>query len=159
MDFFVIFIFSLRNTIKWTQSLFKGEILMAHLGEIIAELRKDKHLLQKDLADYLNISVGTVSNYETGAHEPDFKTLCTLADFFQVSTDYLLGRTDLPYDVKKLNQPLRDGITISDVTHSLLNMSPENLDSVLEYMELLTYKKRMIAEKNHYGSNLKGGGI
>ncbi len=128
---------------------------MAEMGEILAELRKDKHLLQKDLADFLSISIGTVSNYETGAHEPDFETLCKLADFFQVSTDYLLGRTDLPYDVKKLSEPIRDGITISDITHTLLNMSRENLDSVLEYMELLTFKNKMIAERNTYGSNLK----
>lgn len=128
---------------------------MAEMGEILAELRKDKHLLQKDLADFLNISIGTVSNYETGAHEPDFETLCKLADFFQVSTDYLLGRTDLPYDVKKLSEPIRNGITISDITHTLLNMSRENLDSVLEYMELLTYKNKMIAERNTYGSGLK----
>lgn len=128
---------------------------MAEMGEILAELRKDKHLLQKDLADFLSISIGTVSNYETGAHEPDFETLCKLADFFQVSTDYLLGRTDLPYDVKKLSEPIRDGITISDITHTLLNMSRENLDSVLEYMELLTFKNKMIAERNTYGSGLK----
>lgn len=128
---------------------------MAEMGEILAELRKDKHLLQKDLADFLSISIGTVSNYETGAHEPDFETLCKLADFFQVSTDYLLGRTDLPYDVKKLSEPIRDGITISDITHTLLNMSRENLDSVLEYMELLTFKNKMIAERNTYGSSLK----
>ncbi|MCM1161177.1 MAG: helix-turn-helix domain-containing protein [Roseburia sp.] len=128
---------------------------MAEMGEILAELRKDKHLLQKDLADFLSISIGTVSNYETGAHEPDFETLCKLADFFQVSTDYLLGRTNLPYDIKKLNEPIRDGITISDITHTLMNMSRENLDSVLEYMELLTYKSKMIAERNNYGSSLK----
>ncbi|MBD5464771.1 MAG: helix-turn-helix transcriptional regulator [Lachnospiraceae bacterium] len=128
---------------------------MAEMGEILAELRKDKHLLQKDLADYLSISIGTVSNYETGTHEPDFETLCKLADFFQVSTDYLLGRTDLPYDVRKLNEPVRNGITISDITHTLLNMSQENLDSVLEYMELLTYKNKMIAERDSYGSSLK----
>lgn len=128
---------------------------MAEMGEILAELRKDKHLLQKDLADFLSISIGTVSNYETGAHEPDFETLCKLADFFQVSTDYLLGRTDLPYDVRKLSEPVRNGITISDITHTLLNMSQENLDSVLEYMELLTYKNKMIAERDSYGSSLK----
>ncbi|MBD5543958.1 MAG: helix-turn-helix transcriptional regulator [Lachnospiraceae bacterium] len=128
---------------------------MVEMGEILAELRKDKHLLQKDLADFLSISIGTVSNYETGAHEPDFETLCKLADFFQVSTDYLLGRTDLPYDVKKLSEPIRDGITISDITHTLLNMSQENLDSVLEYMELLTYRSKMIAERGNYRSNLK----
>lgn len=128
---------------------------MAKMGKILAELRKDKHLLQKDLADFLKISVGTVSNYETGAHEPDFETLCKLADFFQVSTDYLLGRTNLPYDVKKLNEPLRNGITISDISHTLMNMGPDNQEAVLQYMELLTYKNRMIAERNIYGSNLK----
>lgn len=38
------------------------------MGEILAELRKDKNLKQKDLAELLNLSIGTISNYETGSH-------------------------------------------------------------------------------------------
>lgn len=123
------------------------------MGEILAELRKDRNLRQKDLAQMLNLSTGTISNYETGSHEPDFATLCKLADFFHVSTDYLLGRTTLPYDINKLNEPLMDHITISDLAYTLLNMSPENLSSALEYIDLLGYRNRMIAERSNYSDS------
>ena len=123
------------------------------MGEILAELRKDKNLKQKDLAELLNLSIGTISNYETGSHEPDFATLNILADFFQVSTDYMLGRTNLPYDISRLNEPLFDNITISDLVNTLLNMSPEDLASTIEYINLLSYRNRMIAEQNNYNES------
>ena len=44
---------------------------MAHLGELIAELRQDKGLTQKELGDILCVSSGTISNYENGVHLPD----------------------------------------------------------------------------------------
>lgn len=123
------------------------------MGEILAELRKDKNLKQKDLAELLNLSIGTISNYETGSHEPDFDTLNILADFFHVSTDYMLGRTNLPYDISKLNEPLIDDITISSLVNTLLNMPPEDLASTIEYINLLSYRNRMIAEQNNYNKN------
>lgn len=123
------------------------------MGEILAELRKDKNLKQKDLAELLNLSIGTISNYETGSHEPDFATLNILADFFHVSTDYMLGRTNLPYDISRLNEPLIDNITISDLVNTLLNMSPEDLASTVEYINLLSYRNRMIAEQNNYNES------
>lgn len=49
-------------------------------SDILAELRKDNNMLQKDLATYLDVSVSTVSNYETDAHFPDILTLLKLAD-------------------------------------------------------------------------------
>ena len=51
-------------------------------GEILAELRRDKNIGQKELATFLRVSVGTVSNYENDVHAPDLRTLCRLADFF-----------------------------------------------------------------------------
>ncbi|MBD5545251.1 MAG: helix-turn-helix transcriptional regulator [Lachnospiraceae bacterium] len=123
------------------------------MGEILAELRKDRNLKQKDLAELLNLSIGTISNYETGSHEPDFSTLGKLADFFHVSTDYMLGRTTLPYDISRLNEPLIDDITISSLAYTLLNMSPEDLTSAIEYINLLSYRNRMIAEKSNYNEN------
>ena len=59
-------------------------------GRILTELRKEKEIGQKELAVYLNVSVGTVSNYENDVHSPDLSTLCKLADFFGVSVNYLL---------------------------------------------------------------------
>jgi len=60
----------------------------------IAELRKQKKILQADVAQHLYISQQTYSSYETGKSQMSFETLCILADFFEVSTDYLLGRQD-----------------------------------------------------------------
>lgn len=65
---------------------------MATFGELLEELRKDKNMNQKALADVLHVSVGTISNYEKGVHFPDVEKLMNLADFFGVTADYLLGR-------------------------------------------------------------------
>jgi transcriptional regulator with XRE-family HTH domain len=66
------------------------------LGERIANLRKQKKLSQYDLAERLGFSRGKLANYEQGSRQPDFDTLKLIADFFDVSIDFLLGRTDEP---------------------------------------------------------------
>lgn len=63
-------------------------------GKRLAELRNRHHLTQYDLAERLKLSRAQIGNYEQGTREPDFQTLITFADFFDVSLDYLLGRTD-----------------------------------------------------------------
>ena len=62
--------------------------------ERLKELRKDRGLKQSDLAAHFKVDRTTFTKYETGDREPDFKMLHALADFFDVSTDYLLGRTN-----------------------------------------------------------------
>ena len=62
---------------------------MAHLGELIAELRQDKGLTQKELGDILCVFSGTISNYENGVHLPDVDKVIALANYFHVTTDYL----------------------------------------------------------------------
>lgn len=66
-------------------------------GEKLAELRREKKLSQYELADRLGFSRGQLANYEQGTREPDFKTLQLIADYFSVTTDYLLGRVDSPF--------------------------------------------------------------
>ena len=61
----------------------------------IAELRKEKHLNQVGLAMKLNISQYMVSAYETGRHQPTMDMLIELADFFNVSIDYLVGKSEI----------------------------------------------------------------
>ena len=60
--------------------------------ENIRNLREDRDLKQKDLAAMLNVSQNTYSQYETGVIELTASTLIKLADFYDVSVDYLLGR-------------------------------------------------------------------
>ena len=63
---------------------------------ILKLLRKQKHMSQLSLAMKLNTTQMSISRYETGKREPDLKTLILIADFFDVSIDYLLERTDNP---------------------------------------------------------------
>lgn len=58
----------------------------------LKELRQSRNLSQKELAEILKVSTGTVGNWEVGLREPDFQTLTKIADMFNVSCDYLLDR-------------------------------------------------------------------
>ena len=60
------------------------------IGEILRDLLVDKDLTQKQLAESLNLGISTLSNYLNNNREPDYGTLKRLADYFSVSTDYLL---------------------------------------------------------------------
>lgn len=55
----------------------------------LIELRKEKKLTQKDVANYLQIARTTYSAYEQGANTPDITTLKKLADYYETSIDYL----------------------------------------------------------------------
>lgn len=60
-------------------------------------LRNEKGLSQQNMADYLGISRQGYGKYEDGKSEPDHKTLVKLANYFNVTTDYLLGKSDQPH--------------------------------------------------------------
>lgn len=62
----------------------------------LKELRKQRRLSQLKLAMDLNMNPNSISRYENGEREADYATLIKLADYFDVSVDYLLGRTDNP---------------------------------------------------------------
>lgn len=62
----------------------------------LRELRKEKGISQLKLAMDLNMSQNTISRYETGDREPGISDLIKLAEYFDVSIDYLVGRTDNP---------------------------------------------------------------
>lgn len=64
--------------------------------ERIRNLREDRDLYQRDLARYLNCSQVCYSNYEIGKRDIPTDILIQLADFYQVSIDYLLGQTNNP---------------------------------------------------------------
>ncbi|MCL2860783.1 MAG: helix-turn-helix domain-containing protein [Firmicutes bacterium] len=60
----------------------------------IKELRENDGLSLRDLAEDISINHSTIANWERGFREPPFDTLIKIADYFDVTTDYLLGRTD-----------------------------------------------------------------
>lgn len=64
------------------------------LAERLKELRKEKGLRQEQAAVALDISMSSYCLYEQGKREPNASALCRMADYYDVTTDYLLGRSD-----------------------------------------------------------------
>ena len=99
---------------------------MATFGELLAELRLDKRMTQKDLAGKLHVSVGTISNYENGIYFPDIAKLISLADFFGVTTDYLLGRCEYRFSPDVFSEQLVDDKAIGDFIKTLRELPTES---------------------------------
>ena len=65
-----------------------------NFGDILKKLRKDKNLTQDELAQKINSSRSNIANYENGKNMPSVEILQKLSELFDVSTDYLLGKSD-----------------------------------------------------------------
>lgn len=91
---------------KWYKLLFiwvinlKYEILKY---QRVRDLREDRNLSQEDVAQHLNVSQSTYSRYEIGERNMPLEIISELADFYNTSIDYLVGKTDefSPYPKSK----------------------------------------------------------
>ena len=69
-------------------------IIQTKFGERFKQLREEAHLTMEQLAVSLGTKKQTISRYENNQREPEYATLIKIAQFFNVSTDYLLGLND-----------------------------------------------------------------
>lgn len=67
-----------------------------NIGERIKKLRKKQGLSQKKMGEDLGLGISTISQYENLVNTPDTKTVIKIAEYFNVTTDYLFGLTDRP---------------------------------------------------------------
>lgn len=67
----------------------------------LKDMREDRDITQKQIADYLHIKQNTYSQYENGQRGLPIETLCQLAIYFDTSTDYIIGLTDDPKPYKR----------------------------------------------------------
>ena len=96
----------------------------------IRDLREDMDLRQIDLATKLGIPQRTISGYETGNTEPPFEILFKMSDFFNVSIDYLIGKTNNPS-----NDSLTNGLT------------EEEIKELKKYKDMLiAYRKKWLCD-------------
>jgi methanogenic corrinoid protein MtbC1 len=125
---------------------------MSDFATRLRELRVEAQLRQKDLADALGVAQTTIANYEQGARFPDETNLRRIADHFNVSLDYLLGRTDVNLLARDVEYP--GGYTREDEEH-LAPMSP----LAREYLDLLLAGKREEASKRIHIAVEAGTGV
>ena len=74
--------------------IFLYYILMKNFGLILKELRTDRKINQTELAIELKVSQSMIARWEKGECEPKASNIIAIADYFNVTTDYLLGRSD-----------------------------------------------------------------
>lgn len=91
-------------------------------GQILKELRKEKGLNQIQLAKFIGVSVQAYQKYEYGTAEPTFDSVCKLADFYNVTADYLLGREAAPNPFADLNLSEEDE---ANVVAKYMSLPPE----------------------------------
>lgn len=106
-------------------------------SEKLYRLRLEKGIYQKELAAHLHVSIGTISNYENGIHSPDLKTLSRIAEFFHVSVDYLLDRTEYAGTIDDLSKNLTDSYTTAGIMNALAGLSPEHSQDLVYFLDML----------------------
>ena len=93
---------------------------MCKLNDKIKTLRKEKNISQEDLAKALGLSRSTIAGYETNKRKPDINTIHKIADFFNISVDYLLGRSIQRVANDKINLVLSSDPELSDFLDKFL---------------------------------------
>ena len=133
-----IFMYFLATFLAYLISLyynfFRREdfVLGKTFGNKLRDLRERRNLTQLEVSKHINCSCKVLSNYELDKREPDFDTLLRICDFFDVTADYLLGRTDVSMHYKE--------ITLDNKAETLLisfeKLPDEYKDDVLRYAKL-----------------------
>lgn len=100
----------------------------------LKKLREEKNLTRKELADKLQLTYWALSKYETGERFPDPETLNKIADFFNVSLDYLMGRTDIKDPIANIAAHRTNGYDEP--------LTEEELFAIEKFKEFLKQQKR-----------------
>lgn len=96
---------------------------MGQFGDILAELRQDHKMTQKELAQGLGVATSSISAYERGTRLPSIDILVDLANFFDVTTDYLVGRTKWNVSLSLLSEPFVESISLNELIELLSSLS------------------------------------
>lgn len=118
---------------------------MNKLPETLKRLRQQKGVYLKEVAPFLGVSVGSVSNYEHGVHSPDPDTLIQLADYYGVSIDYLVGHTDCPYPVSTINRKIYGEYTVRKFLELLDRLPDQEMQYLVYVLEM--FELRATSEK------------
>lgn len=119
---------------------------MGDFANVFKKLRVSAGYTQEELSKKLGISRSRIGMYETGSREPDFETLETIADFFNVDIDYLMGRESgsmyyLNPDTAKAAQEIFDNRELRVLFDAARNAKPEDLETVTDVLRALLAKE------------------
>lgn len=123
---------------------------MTSIKDRIKILRKEKNLTQDDLAAALGLSRSTIAGYETNKRKPDAETIHKLADYFDVSIDYLMGRVNQRSSNDKIKNALSSDPELAEFWDQLQNrddlrilfkqtkeMTPEGVKQIIRIIKAI----------------------
>ena len=114
---------------------------MKNYTEIIRDLREDRDLKQIEIANILGTSQQHYSKYENGEYEMPIRALMALADYYCVSTDFILGRTECREGVTGQNKKVSADTTAGAVISDILSLSAAGRAAVIEYISMRKMKE------------------
>ncbi len=115
------------------------------LPKRLKKLRNEKNITQKQLGKIIGLSQQTIGHYEVGRAHPDHETLQKIADYFNCSTDYLLGRTN------NRNESIPDEPTDAELEEFLRNsnvkfdgapLDDEDKEDILGFLKMVWKRKK-----------------
>lgn len=113
-------------------------------------LRKSKNISQKNLADAIGVARSTIAMWESEASQPDNDSLHQLADYFDVTVDYLLDRTDDKTPSNKKTSDDEPEIDINSIEYALYGevreLDEDEKKQLLELVKIMRKKKREFFE-------------
>lgn len=89
------------------------------IGDRLKILREEHRITQMELGKQFGISDAAINYYEKGKRQPDTETLNKIADYFNVSADYLLGRTDIRNNIERISEAIKDDLELLDFWNTL----------------------------------------
>ena len=108
----------------------------------LEQLRKQQGLSQASVADFLKITQQAYSNYEKGKREPDYDMLVKISDFYGVSTDWLLNKTDDPRPPDKKNDIPKEKLDmLKNVSYAYhggedKELTEKDVDDIINILEI-----------------------
>ncbi len=117
--------------------------------EIIRHLREEHELKQEIIAKHLGVVQQTYSNYEKGHTTLPLDYLGKLADFYDVSADFLLGRTTFQKPATEMDRSYAQGKTFGEITSAMLTLSPERRRALLDYLVYLVARQKEDTQKQN----------
>lgn len=112
---------------------------MKELREILRDLREDHDLTQETIAKYLGLEQQSYSNYENGNRSIPLTVVVKLADYYKVSTDFLLRAGSRDSCCLDLKSPYLRNTTLHDVLYEILKLAPDNRKILLRFIDYLKY--------------------
>lgn len=107
------------------------------IGNTLKKLRTEKGNTQQEIAEYLGIARGTYAHYEINKRRPDYEIIQKLADYFNVSVDYLLGR-ETPQATSSPDEPspqeLEEILRNSNVQFNGAPLDEEDKEEILDFI-------------------------